>query len=142
MKKQHILVIDGQGGKLGAQLISILKSELQNTEIIAVGTNGIASSNMMKAGPSYAATGENAVIVACRKADIIVGPIGIVIADSLQGELTPKMALAIAQADAHRVLIPVNRCNNFVAGLQFQAVSELIDSAIKQINKLVSESCD
>lgn len=137
-KKTKILVIDGQGGKLGNQIIGLLKDKSLEAEIVALGTNGIASATMMKAGPSFAATGENAILVACRTADIIVGPIGIVIADALNGELSPAMALAIAQADAQRILIPVNRCSNYVAGLRFQNVSELVDDAINKIMSLLA----
>ncbi len=137
-KQRQILIIDGQGGKLGQQLITALKAAVPDCELIAVGTNGIASANMMKASPLYAATGENAVIVACRTADIIVGPIGIVIADALHGELTPRMALAVAQSQAHRVLIPVNRCNNYVAGLRAQTVAELLQDALKHVQELIA----
>lgn len=139
-KKTKILVIDGQGGKLGAQIISGLKDRWIDAEIAALGTNSVASANMMKAGPSFAASGENAVTVACRTADIIVGPIGIVIADAFHGEISPAMALAVAQADAERILIPVNRCNNYVAGLRFQTVSELVEDAIQKIVSLLNES--
>ncbi len=138
-KNKKIIVIDGQGGKLGGQIISVLKEKAVNAEIIALGTNSIASANMIKAGPSYAATGENAVKVACRTADIIVGPIGIVIADAFHGEISPAMALAVAQADAERILIPVNRCSNYVAGLRFQNVSDLLEDAVQKILDILTD---
>ena len=106
--KFTILVIDGQGGNLGCQLIKLMKEQLPDAEIRAVGTNSSATANMLKAGGIAGATGENAVIVGCRKADIIVGPVGIVIADALMGEITPEMAKAIGQSSAKRVLVPVN----------------------------------
>lgn len=93
-----ILIIDGQGGMLGKQMVEAVKRLQADGEIIAVGTNSIATANMLKAGADRGATGENAVIVAARSADIIVGPIGIVIADSLLGEITPKMAVALGQS--------------------------------------------
>ena len=91
----NILVIDGQGGQLGGQLIKSLKANFQNIKIMAVGTNATATATMLKAGADQAATGENPVMVACKKTDMIIGPIGIVIADALFGEITPKMAVAV-----------------------------------------------
>lgn len=104
----NILVIDGQGGGIGKLLVSGIKSEYPDFFVTAVGANSIATSAMLKAGADAAATGENAVCVGCRKADVIAGPVGIVIADALLGEITPKMATAIGQSDAKRVLVPVN----------------------------------
>lgn len=94
----NVLVIDGQGGGLGRQFILALRALCPGADITAVGTNALASGAMLKAGADRAATGENAVIVNCRYADIIVGPVGIVIADSIWGEVTPAMALAVGQS--------------------------------------------
>lgn len=91
----NILVIDAQGGGIGRQLVAELLRRMPSAEITAVGTNSAATAAMLKAGAHHAATGENAVVVGCRRADVIVGPIGIVIADSLWGEVTPKMAVAV-----------------------------------------------
>ena len=102
-----ILVIDGQGGQLGSQIVKELLAKFSDIQITAVGTNAVATASMMKAGASKAATGENPVIVACRTADIIVGPIGILAADSLMGEITPAMAVAIGQSNAKKLLLPV-----------------------------------
>ena len=113
----NILVIDGQGGGLGRQLIQELKETCANAEIVAVGTNSMATGAMLKAGAKLAATGENAVIVCSKKADVIVGPIGIVIADSMLGEITPAMAAAIGKSRAKRVLIPMNVCDNIIVGV-------------------------
>lgn len=131
MKK--IVVIDGQGGKIGMQMISALREKNAQANIIAIGTNSIATANMLKSNPDGAATGENPVVVACRDADFIVGPVGIVIADSLFGEVTPKMAEAIGQSGAVRVLIPVNKCDSVVVGVRDTALGELIKEATEQI---------
>ncbi len=133
-----ILIIDGQGGMLGKQMVEAVKRLQADGEIIAVGTNSIATANMLKAGADRGATGENAVIVAARSADIIVGPIGIVIADSLLGEITPKMAVALGQSGAAKILIPVNKCNNIVIGASDKSTSELIEEAIKKIQEILS----
>ena len=136
--KAQILVIDGQGGQLGSQIIRELTAKISDIQIAAVGTNAAATAAMLKAGAAKAATGENPVIVACRKADIIIGPIGIVIADSLMGEVTPDMAVAVGQSDAVRILIPVNKCENMVAGVSNQPTSVLIQDAISKITQILS----
>lgn len=132
----NILIIDGQGGGMGAQLVAGLKQKLPEAQITAVGTNTIATQAMLKAGADHGATGENAVIVGCRKADVISGPIGIVIADSLFGEITPKMALAVAQSDAERVLLPMNICSNFIVGVEKHPTAKLIEAAVEKIDTL------
>lgn len=133
----NVLVIDGQGGQLGAQIIKAIASKIPEITIQAVGTNVIATTAMMRAGVRQAATGENPVLVASRKADIIVGPIGIVVADSLMGEVTPKMALAVGQADATRILIPMNRCENQIAGISDLSMSRLIEDAVEKIKAVM-----
>ena len=133
----NILIIDGQGGQLGGQLIKSLKSNFPNTNIRAVGTNATATATMLKAGADQAATGENPVIVACRKADIIIGPIGIVIADSLFGEITPQMAIAIGQAEASRILLPINKCDNLVAGIQDISTATILDDVVLKVKKIL-----
>ena len=137
----NILIIDGQGGQLGAQLIKSIIANLSNITITAVGTNSTATPAMVKAGAKQAATGENPVIVACRKADIIIGPIGIVIADSLYGEITPKMAVAVGQADATRILIPMNKCENIVEGVSDLTLSNLIDGVVERLRKILANNC-
>jgi hypothetical protein len=102
-----------------------------------VGTNSIAASAMLKAGAHRAATGENAVVVNCRRADIIVGPIGIVIADSLLGEITPAMAAAVCQSSAVRVLIPINHCDNIVVGVPDQPIGQLVAAAVEKVKELI-----
>jgi len=133
----NILVIDAQGGGFGKQLVSQLRQEIPQAIITAVGTNSVATAAMLKAGAHHAATGENPVIVGARNADIIAGPIGIVIADSLYGEITPAMALAVAQSRAKRVLIPSNHCDNIIAGISDLSVGRLISSAVNEIKALI-----
>lgn len=134
----RILVIDGQGGRLGKQLVESLRRAFSSAEITAVGTNSAATATMLKAGADQAATGENPVVVACRNADFIVGPVGIVIADSLLGEVTPAMAVAVARSKAIRVLIPMNRCENLIAGAGGEPVGDLIADAVEKIRRAVS----
>ena len=129
----NILVIDGQGGQLGGQIIKSLKENVAEVDITAVGTNATATATMLKAGATRAATGENPVVVACRKADVIIGPIGIVIADAMFGEVTPQMAVAVGQADATRILLPVNKCDNLIAGVPDLSVSTLIDDVVAKV---------
>lgn len=133
----NILVIDGQGGQLGGQLIKSLKANFQEIKIMAVGTNATATSAMLKAGADQAATGENPVLVACRKVDVIIGPIGIVIADALFGEITPQMAVAVGQADAVRILLPVNKCDNLVAGISDVSTAAILEDVIEKVRKIV-----
>lgn len=130
MADKKILVIDGQGGGIGRQVVGLIKSREADVEITAVGTNSQATSAMLKAGADHGATGENAVIVGCRGADIIIGPVGIAIADSLFGEVTPKMAVAVGQSRAGRVLIPVNHCENIIAGLDDMSMGDLVAAAV------------
>lgn len=130
-----ILVIDAQGGGLGKQLITKIKKDIPELTVIAVGTNTIATAAMLKAGADEAATGENAVIVASRKADIIIGPIGMVIADAMLGEITPKMALAVAQSEAMRIIIPFSNCDNYVAGVSDFGISRLTKDALDFLKK-------
>ena len=133
----NILVIDGQGGQLGAQLVKEIAARHSDVQITAVGTNATATATMLKAGAKQAATGENPVLVACRKADVIIGPIGIVIADSMYGEITPKMAVAVGQADATRLLIPMNRCENVIVGIEDVTVATMVEGVLKKLDKLL-----
>ena len=132
----NIVIIDGQGGRLGKTLVEAAIVRFPDARITAVGTNTIATAAMIKAGAKRAATGENAVVVACRDADFIIGPIGIVIADSLFGEITPKMACAVARSASRRILIPVNRCDHIIAGVGEQSLSALIADAVDKIAAL------
>ena len=132
----EILVIDGHGGKLGRQLVQAIAERWPEDELIAVGTNSIATAAMLKGGASQGATGENPVVVCSRTADIIVGPVGITIADSLLGEITPAMALAVGQSSAWKILLPVNRCRNYIAGVQGVSVTALIADALEKMEAI------
>ena len=133
-----IVVIDGRGGRIGAMLVSRLKQEAGRKAVYAVGTNSIATAAMMKAGADYGATGENPAAVNCRDADIIVGPVGIVVADALLGEVTPAMAAAVGQSRAQKVLLPVNRCNNYIVGAREMSVPDLIEAAVAYIRTILA----
>lgn len=133
MKQKKVLIIDGQGGKMGRQLAEALLQHTNPPEITVVGTNAIATANMLKAGNVQAATGENAVIVGSRRADIIAGPIGIVMADSLLGEITASMATAVSQSEAVKVLLPVNRCGHYIVGAGDKSLNQLIQEAAQII---------
>ena len=133
----NILVIDGQGGQLGGQIIKSLKGNFPNVDITAVGTNATATATMLKAGANQAATGENPVVVACRKADIIIGPIGIVIANAMYGEVTPAMACAIASSPAKKVFIPYNQYEIFIVGVEETSIKNFVVEAVKKIKDLV-----
>lgn len=132
-----VLIVDGQGGGIGCQLVSQIRKAVPEAEIIAVGTNALAAQAMLKAGAEHAVTGENALIVNCRKADVIAGPVGIVIADALLGEISPAMAAAVAQSNAKRILIPTNLCDTYIAGVRDTAVSALIADCIGKIRSFL-----
>ena len=129
----ELLIIDAQGGGIGRQLAASVKKALPELLVTAVGANSAATAAMLRAGADGGATGENAVIAGCRRADIIAGPLGIVIADALLGEITPAMALAVGQSRAKRILIPVNHCDNIVVGVADLNMGHLIADAVEKI---------
>ena len=133
------LVIDGQGGRLGRKRVESVRKTCPEATIMAVGTNSMATENMMKSEcVDQLATGENAVIVACRTADIIVGPFGIATADAMMGEISPAMANAVASSRAYRVLIPMNLCNTYVAGVS-KGSAAILDDAMEHIRLLAGK---
>ena len=135
----NVTIIDGQGGQLGSQLVKEISARFENITLTAIGTNAIATSAMLKAGAQNAATGENSVVVACRKADVIIGPVGIVITDSLLGEITEKMAVAIGRAAAVRILIPINKCDNLIAGVTAASTKALIEDALSKLESIAAD---
>ena len=134
-----ILIIDGQGGGLGRQLVSAVRERYPEIEILAVGTNSAATNAMLRAGADQAATGENSVAVASERADVIMGPVGIVIADSMLGEITPRMALSVGQSRAKRILIPVNLCDNIVVGVTEISMKKNVQNAVEALGPLMKK---
>jgi hypothetical protein len=144
MTKKEILitVVDGQGGGIGRQYIESLTRQLpKNLPVIirALGTNSAATSNMIRAGATDGATGENAIVANVRKADIIVGVVAIVVPDSILGELSPKMANAVGQSDALRILIPFDSCNTRIAMLSTGSLQQFIDKAVQMTIQHIME---
>ena len=135
----NILIIDGQGGRLGRKLLESIRKICPEANITAVGANSIATQNMLNAGcADQLATGENAVIVACRTAQIIVGPFGLATADAMMGEISPAMANAVASSPAYRVLIPMNLCNTYVAGVT-KGSAAILEDAMAHIRQLAEK---
>ncbi len=131
-----VYVIDGQGGGIGRSLIERLRSEKFGAQIVALGTNSAAAAAMRKAGADAGATGENAVVHCCAKAreeDLIAGPLGIMIANAMYGEISPAMARAVGESDAHKILVPVSRCHASVAGAGEKSLNEYIEDAVRLI---------
>ena len=130
-----IMIIDGQGGRMGSLLTEKTKNAaIPGAQIYAIGTNSIATAAMLKAGADYGATGENPVLVNSRDADYIIGPLGIMAADSLLGEVTPAMAVAVGQSSALKILLPVNKCNHHVVGVSSEySMSELAEQAVRYL---------
>lgn len=137
-----LVVIDGQGGRMGSAVVEQLKASCPEHAIYALGTNSIATASMLKSGADYGATGENPVLVNTKDADIIIGPMGIVLADSLLGEITPAMAVAVGQSHAYKILLPVNRCKHHIVGCQDMPLSESIRLVIEEVKRyLQTPSC-
>lgn len=135
-----LVIIDGQSGRMGALIAERVKAAKLPCKVLAVGTNAIATATMMKAGANQGATGENPVMVACRTADVIVGPIGILSADALSGEITPAMAVAIGQSAAKKLLLPVNRhCGHTMVGVRDLTLSQLVEEVVEQLRLLCAE---
>ena len=127
-----IVVIDGQGGRLGKLLVEAVKERLPQAEVLAVGTNGIATATMQKAGADYVATGENPVVRGVMDADVVLGPLGIVVAHSILGEVTPRMAEAVGGCRGKKILIPMNSCGVSVAGTQDMGLAGYVKLAADQ----------
>lgn len=134
-----VLVVDGQGGRLGSQLVKEIVQRFPEHDLLAVGTNSMATERMLKAGAARAATGENAVAVACRRADVIVGPVGMVIADALLGEVTPAMAEAVGRSGAVRILLPSDKCDTLIAGIGGQGMSALIADTMDKLGVVLAQ---
>lgn len=122
---------------MGKAVVEQLKKELPDQELIAIGTNSIATATMLKAGADYGATGENPVIFNSADADIIIGPIGIILANSLLGEVTPAMAAAVSGSGAKKILIPINKCNSYVVGTQSLSLTEHVSLVAQQVKAML-----
>lgn len=127
----YILVMDGQGGGLGAQLVKGLKARLKDVPVWAVGTNSMATSAMLKAGAQRGATGENAVCYNAARSDLILGPIGLLSANALMGEVSPAMANAVSAAPGRKILIPSSSCGILVAGATGLKLEDALQSAVE-----------
>ena len=136
---KRIVVIDGQGGGYGRTLIAALRAAGVEEEIIAVGTNSAATSAMLKAGATAGATGENAALVNADRADILAGPIGLVMANSMLGECSPAIARAVAESRAQKVLMPASKCGVWIAGLTEKQLSAYISDAVNLIVELLKQ---
>ena len=134
-----ILIIDAQGGGIGKQLVAAVKKAFPSETVTAVGTNSLAASAMLKAGADHVATGENAVVVCCRRADVIVAPIGVVIADAMLGEITPAMALAAGQSRAKRILLPIGHCDNIVVGTKELSMGQMVQDTVARLGAVLTD---
>ena len=137
----RILIIDGQGGKIGRSIAEAVLKELPGVEVDLIGTNAIATANMLKSGAKNAATGENPVAVMAPRADVIIGPVGVAVADSMMGEVTPKMAVAVGQSRAKKILIPMNRCDIMIAGVGELPLSEMVRRVIAMLKGEPNNFC-
>ena len=135
----NIVVIDGQSGRMGQLFIEKARASGVDCPLTAIGTNALATAAMLKAGATGGATGENPVLVACRTADIIVGPIGILAADAMLGEITPEMAVAVGRSSAKKLLLPVNQCGNLVAGTQVMSLSKVMEEGVELLRSLCAQ---
>ncbi len=135
MKK--ITIIDGQGGKIGKTIVEQLKKAHPEQELYAIGTNSLATAAMLKAGADYGATGENPCIVNAQDSDIIIGPVGIIFANALLGEITPAIATAIGASKAYKILIPMNRCNHYIVGCNDVGLTEHIRMVCEKVDTLL-----
>ena len=135
----RILVIDGQGGGIGRSLVELLVKSFPDAEVGATGTNSIATETMLKGGPSFAATGESAILFNAAEADVIIGPAGIIMANALHGEISPAIAMAVSSCKAKVVLIPMNHCRAYIAGVEEKKVAEYLQDAMGIIRKIAEK---
>ena len=134
----RIAVMDGQGGGIGKYIIERLRKELsEDIELVALGTNALATAAMLKAGANEGASGENAVVFNVGRVDVIIGPISIVMANGMLGEVTPKMAEAVSGSPAHKIFLPVTRDDVEIAGYKPEPLPHLIEDLVKRIKSKI-----
>ena len=132
-----IMIMDGQGGGIGAAVIKRLREEFKDSPVIyALGTNATATARMMKAGANRGATGENAIVQTAPKVDVIVGPLGIVMAHAMMGEVTPAMAAAVSSGPAMKILIPLTQERVYLAGGKGEPLPHLVESVVEAVRKM------
>ncbi|MDM8538409.1 DUF3842 family protein [Desulfobacterales bacterium HSG17] len=130
---KHICVIDGQGGGIGSAIIKKLKEYFEESiDVTALGTNAIATAQMLKARANRGASGENAIVQTVKKADVVIGPVGIIMAQAMMGEVTPKIAEAVASCQAKKLLLPLSQENLEIVGLSSAPLPHLIDALIQE----------
>ena len=135
---KKVCVVDGQGGGIGAVIIKKLKDRFgEQIEIIALGTNAIATAQMLKSRANKGASGSNAIIQTVKKADVIIGPVGIIMPHAMMGEVTPKMAGAVSSSRAKKILIPLNQEEVHLVGVAGEPLPHLVEKAIQEIRKLL-----
>jgi len=133
-----LMVMDGQGGGIGATVIKGLRHSIgADLEILALGTNSIATSRMMKAGANRGGTGENAIICTSQVVDLIIGPLGILVANAMMGEVTPKMASAVSSSKAKKVLIPLTQEKIKIVGISDEPLPHLVNQIIKTVREII-----
>ncbi len=130
-----IVIVDGQGGRLGKLLVEAVKERLPQAEVFAFGTNALAAAAMLKAGADHAAAGENPVVRGVMDADAVLGPIGIIVAHAILGEVTPAMAEAVGGCQARKFLIPMNSCGVSVAGVRERPLPVYVAQAVEELVK-------
>lgn len=132
-----IVIIDGQSGKIGKSIVEQILKKYPDLELYGIGTNSLATSAMLKGGAVFCATGENACVINARDADIILGPIGIVFANSLLGEITPKISSEVGGSKAYKILIPTNQCNHFISACNELGLSDAIKIAVDRLSEFI-----
>lgn len=131
-----VAVIDGMGGGIGAQIVTQLRQELSlELEILALGTNAVATQKMMQARATRGASGENAIRVSVGEADFVLAPIGVVVPNSMMGEITPEIAIAVAGARGRKLLLPINQPHFELVGIEWQALTKQISAAIAMLRE-------
>jgi len=132
-----IMVMDGQGGGIGSVVIKALRAAVtEGVEILALGTNSAATARMMKAGANRGATGENAIAQTSPKVDVIMGPLAILMAHAMMGEVTPKMAEAVSMSNAKKILIPLTQERVRVVGITADPLPHLVEEAVKVVKEI------